>query len=146
MPLPYITIDESRFPLVMVKYRGAVTDAEFDSYLSTITAFIERGRRFGAVLDTRHASAASATQRRRQAMWLREHQAELPALCLGCAFVVTSPIMRGALTAIFWIQPLAFPYVICAGLHDAVSWVEERVGIDHRAAPSERPSLWIGDG
>jgi hypothetical protein len=121
-----IAIDDTRRPLIVVTFVGSATDAEFDAYLDAMaTSVLARRERTVTLLDATRSDATPAAQRRRQAEWLKTHDAELRRYSLGTAFVIRSPIVRGVLTAILWIQPMSVPYTVVATRNEGEAWAAE---------------------
>src|SRR5262249_18733773 len=118
-----IEIDESRLPLIYVRFSGPATDIEFDRYLSRISAIVERRRAHAVVFDALRAARPTPVQRTHQTDWLKAHDTLMRQFAVGCAFVVGSALVRGALTAMFWVQPPAMPSIITARLDEAERWV-----------------------
>jgi hypothetical protein len=65
--------------------------------------------------------------RRRQADWIRDNAALIKAYSACTAFVIGSPLVRGALTAILWLQPMPSPYTVLATLALAQAWALEQL-------------------
>ncbi len=121
-------LDVSRRPLITVTFDGLATDAEFDAYLDQMTEMVlARKERTVTILDARASGRAPATQRKKQADWLKEHDADLRRYSLGTAFVITSPLVRGVLTAILWVQPMATAHVVVASMDAAERWAAEQL-------------------
>lgn len=125
-----ITIDVSDTPLVWLSYVGKVTDAEFEAYLAEYLEVLNRGQHYGCIFDASRAGVPSALQRRLQADWQRRHERRLKQLCVGGAFVIRSAPIRGALTAILWLQPLPFPHSVVSTPLAALEWVCPLLQID----------------
>ena len=62
-----------------------------------------------------------------QADQMRDDRVRLQAQCVGGAFVLGAPLVRGALTAIFWLQPLPFDHVVVPDEARAESWARARL-------------------
>lgn len=134
-----IHIDDSRFPLVVIRYVGSTSDQEFEQYLSQMEELVLARRATNAViLDASKADAASATQRRMQAEWMKAHETTLRRYSVGNAFVITSTVVRGALTAIFWLQPPAVPSDVFSTYAAAEAWALERLAAAGAAIPGLR--------
>lgn len=123
-----IRVDESRLPLLTIEFVGACTDAELEDYLRTVSRVLQRQLPYALVVDASRAAGFGASQRQRQAAWTKEHDGALRAYCTGIAVIITSPIVRGAMTAVLWISPLPVPYIITGTKPEAQTWVEERLG------------------
>ncbi len=122
-----ITIDTARWPLVSIRFFGAADDATFGGYLAEYDRLLERNERYGILLDALESAAPSARQRSLQAAWMKERQGKLAERCVAGGFAIASPLVRGALTAILWLQPLPFPHSVHATVFDAENWVRSRM-------------------
>jgi len=129
-----IHVNDSGFPLIVVTFEGAVEDHEFDRYLARLDTLWQRQTRSVIVLDATHAARTPATQRQKQAEWLKENHALLRAYSAGTAFVIDSPLVRGGLTAILWLQPLPTPHVVVATLAEAERWARARLQLSAQGA------------
>jgi hypothetical protein len=129
-------IDLSRHPLVIVRFVGLPTEAEFDAYLEGMTRFIiERKQKTVTILDASQSDRTPASQRKKQAVWLKSHENLLRQYSLGTAFVITSPLVRGVLTAIFWLQPLPTEHIVVGTMHEAEAWGRARLSAAGIAMP-----------
>lgn len=117
-----ITFDESRLPLVVVTFRGDATTEEFEEYLRRLSANLARKQPTAIVIDSREFAVMPAAQRKRQAEWIDETRVVRTRYTLGTAFVINSPLIRGALTAIFWLTKYDTPYVVVPTLEEAEAW------------------------
>ncbi|GAB4207499.1 MAG: hypothetical protein OHK0013_25190 [Sandaracinaceae bacterium] len=123
-----IHVDDTRHPLVVVTFEGDVTDAEFVRYLAEMESRVLVRRRLSAtVFDATKAGATSARQRRMQAEWMEKNEEALARYSAGSAFVITSPLVRGTLTAILWLKPLPVPHVVVGTFAEAEQWCRDRL-------------------
>ena len=118
-----VEIDESRWPLVTVRFEGIVDDETFRAYLEGLAGLLRRGESYALLFDARHADRTPPVQRKMQAEWMQAHEAELRRLCVGTAFVITSPLVRGVLTAVLWISPMAMPHTVVSTVEEAERWL-----------------------
>lgn len=133
-----ITIDDSRHPLVLVTFAGTATDAEFQSYLERMeTLVLQRRETNCTILDASRAGDTPAKQRRMQAEWLKRNDALLKAYSVGTAFVITSPLVRGLLTAILWLTPMPTAHVVVASIDEAEAWARARLRERGVAVPQD---------
>ncbi len=68
---------------------------------------------------------------------------------VGQAFIVSSPIARGALTAVFWINGPPWPAKVFAKQSQGLAWLEGLLKLENMSAPMP-PRWWkeeaqIGD-
>jgi hypothetical protein len=127
-----IHIDDSGFPIVRVTFTGSVSNEEFDEYLAGMSRMIGRRQPNVTILDARHSARTPAVQRKKQADWIKQHEAELRRYSCGTAFVITSALIRGVLTAILWLQPMPQAHTVVGSLDEAERWA--RAQLDRRGA------------
>ncbi len=101
------TVDSSLWPLVVVHLpREPVTDQEIERFLDAERAILNRRERYVAITDASKCHAFPAHQRRRMSAFLQETNLAAQHLCAGLAIVMANPLLRGGMTAVFWIyQP-----------------------------------------
>ena len=124
-------IDISRLPLVRITWDGTVDDDAFRQYLETTADLIAAHPGTVLLHDARRAGAPSALQRRLQAEWMHAHEHTIRRNGRGTAFVIESALVRGALTAILWLQPLATEELVTASMDEALAWAEARIARGH---------------
>jgi hypothetical protein len=129
-----ITIVEDETGLVTVTFVGAVDDEAFTGYLDTLSKKVARTRPYAVILDATEAERPTALQRKRQAEWIGRHQTQLATFCMGTAYVIGSPLIRGALTAILWVQPPPNPHTVVGTLEEATRWARAQLGGSKRRA------------
>lgn len=130
-----VEYDESRFPLVIVTPRGEATDAEVAAFLDVLKRPLLRRQTYLQILDATHATPGTPYQRRIQAEWVGAHAPLIKRYTLGVAFVMPSPLIRGALTAILWFQRLPCPHLVMSTMDEAERWAIDRL----RAAGLQLP-------
>lgn len=138
--MAHITIDDSRSPLLVIRYVGIVSDDEFKRYLDEMKAIRSRGPGV-AVLDATGSGSTPATQRKMQADWLRRNREMLRRNSLGTAFVIPSAAIRGVLTAILWISPLPSPHIVVSTYDEGERWAIERLRENGLEAPGRSESM-----
>lgn len=122
-----IELDDSRDPLLVARFGADWSADEFDRYLAWHAEHLKRRRRFVIVVDATRARTPDALERRKQAASLREHEALLQKHCAGAAFVISSAVIRGTLTAIQWLQPPVYETVVVATFAEAEAWARTRL-------------------
>jgi hypothetical protein len=122
-----IDCDDSRWPLVSCTFSGNLRDEDFDGYLEFLARCHVRRQLWGLLLDASAVRGVNATQRRRMADFLAEHEGLSRKYCAGTAFVIDSPLVRGTLTAIFWFQKQPTPYVVVARRAQAHAWLDQQL-------------------
>jgi hypothetical protein len=113
-----------------VRTSGTVTDVEFASWLERYRQVHElartRGKQLAILYDLTQAAPLSAQQRRMQADWIRQYEMLGREVTLGVAFVTSSAVIRGILTAIFWVRPPYAQHHVCAQPDEGLEWLFER--------------------
>jgi hypothetical protein len=124
-----IRVHTDCWPLIYVTFQGSSDGPLFERYLEDLTRAVRlhSGPRV-IVMDATACSYVSASARKKQADWMRAHEQETREFTLGIAFILPSSLLRGALTAILWLQPLTCPSAIVKDASAAVtrcqSWLE----------------------
>lgn len=120
-------VNDAEFPLLRIVYDGDGTEDEMRAYFDAYDRVLARRQRYALLLDASRAAVPSPTLRRLKAGFLRDRAGVLGALCLGGAYVITSPAIRGAMSAIFWLQPLPYAHVVVGTLAEGERWCHERL-------------------
>jgi hypothetical protein len=123
-----IHVDDTRHPLVVVRFVGDIADHELTSYLAEMESRVLARRQTSAtVMDATLVRSVTARQRRMQAEWMEKHEEALARVSVGSAFVITSAMVRGALTAILWLKPMPTPHVVVSTVAEAEAWCRAKL-------------------
>src|SRR5262245_12863444 len=114
-----ITFDVHEWPLVRVRFPEAFTQHEWDAHLDMSHELSARQGNYVFVTDVRGAQAPNAYQRRQAREFYARNDAMLRGRILGAAVIIDSALLRAALGAIYWLQPLPYPFRLCASLEEA---------------------------
>lgn len=109
-------------PVLIITFVGTGSDEEFDAYLQALTQNLATPGKNVTVLDARQAGRMPASQRQKQAAWIKAHETRLQQHSLGTVFVIDSPMVRAVLSAILWLQPMPTAHTVCRTLEEGVSW------------------------
>ena len=105
-----------------------VTDEELARFLHAVEAHVSAQQEpFAWVVMADALMSSSAKQRAEFAAAERRMKDKDQALCVGTAFVLTSAIARGAVTAVYWLSPPVYPYKVCATREAALAWASGRL-------------------
>ena len=115
-------IDETEWPIVAVSWTGTVSDAELRAFLTRLDAWLERGQRFGLLIDSREAKGFSPEQRVTVIDHMRK-QAPLTTKFLVQAVVLSSLMQRTLFYGINLIYPNPFPSKIFGDPAQARAWL-----------------------
>ena len=91
------------------------------SILESLEACLARGSPYVLIFDLSHSGLPNPVQRATLAAHIRKNKPRSAAWVRGIAVIAPSPLVRGVLTAIFWLEPL--PSI-------------SRCGVRRRAIPS----------
>ncbi len=125
--IPYAEIDESKFPIINVRFTGEKsTDENFQAYLNGNKNCYRHEKNLAIIFDASKASLPSFKHQKIQADWLKEHEGLMKEFCLGTAYVISNPAVRMILKGIFALQKQPVPYEIFGSNAEAQVWVESR--------------------
>jgi hypothetical protein len=123
-----ISVDDTYWPMGLIRFLGAQSDAEFNAYLEQVTSLINRGDRYTMVMITEPKTPMTKSHHaKQQAEWLAEHRETLERLNLGTAFILPSSVMRGVLRAILWMQPLPGEHKVFSTVPQGIAWAEAQL-------------------
>lgn len=134
-----IDFDDSRFPLVRIRYAKEVDEDEFDQLLLLLDQNIRRATtartKTALVYDSSSGYQASPRIRKKQADWMKQNSMQTRVNCVGVAFVITSSVVRGVLTAILWLSDMPVPYTVAATMQEAERFCEKHLSAHGIAIP-----------
>ena len=70
--------------------------------------------------------------------WLKEHDALIQEKGVATSVIITSPLIRLALSAIFYFKPMPVPYVVTSRFSEAALWAISRLQTQGLALEAER--------
>ena len=120
---------------------GEVSDDELERYCADFESdVLARRQRFVSLVDTTRMTAApTARQRRSLADWQIKTQDVGNRYNLGIAMVVSSALIRGAMTAMNWLFPPKVRTEVMSDWAPAVAHLEQVLTSHHMALPPEAP-------
>jgi hypothetical protein len=135
-----ITLDDSLWPLVTVRFVGTPPLWAFEAYLETSLGILRRGRHLLLVDVDRSRGDGTAPPEHRQLLvnWLARHEERIRQTVLGVAYATDSAMIRLALSLIFHLKPPAAPYVIAPNLELGMTWATCRLNEAGLHADAER--------
>lgn len=113
-------VDTSAYPFVDVVV-GPHPGHGVEAYFDEMTQLLVRPGPHVILLDCTAAHLPSTSTRRRHLEWQAAHRDLIRAGVGGVAFVIPSAVIRGALTAALWMQPLEAPHVVVRTRREALS-------------------------
>jgi hypothetical protein len=139
-PTKRIRIDDTYLPvLVMELLEDHGPDVPW--MLSRFEHNFSLGKRYALACDAMNVSRPlDANGRRDIGQWLIANRKNLERFCVGSGIAFPSALVRGAMTALYWITPSPMPMYYPATFAEAARWCVERleaagepVGIKARA-------------
>ena len=116
-------VERQTLPLLRLTYVDDYSDAELSRFLLEIDGILELPGRKAALIDLTRAKAGSAKQRQMQGAWISSNEKKLERDIVAAAIVTDSAIIRGTVTAVFWIRPLPLPTRVAATVAQAEVWL-----------------------
>lgn len=120
---PYLR-DEG--PIVTVTPPPELTDEALASILQGLEACLARGSPYVLIFDLSQSGVPTAVQRATLAAHIRKNKSRSQRWVRGIAVVAPSPIVRGMLTAIFWLEPLGVTHEVLSTVAEARNWARWR--------------------
>lgn len=115
-------------PLIVFTIHDTLTLDDIDAMFDSWRTVLGRKERFVSVSDARGAKGMpSAKERARVAECIRSIEAQSMRYSLGNATIVSSPVMRGAMTAIEWIQKPKVPSAYFGTMLEGCDWCIQRL-------------------
>jgi hypothetical protein len=108
--------------IVTVSPPRELTDEVVVAVLRDLEARLARGGSYGLIFDLSKAGTPNAVQRQLLAAHMRKNRALIERNVRRLAVVAPSSLVRGVLTAIFWIEPPPVPYEVFGSRNEAIAW------------------------
>lgn len=108
--------------IVTVSPPRELTDEAVVSVLRDLEARLARGGSYGLIFDLSQAGTPNAVQRQLLAAHMRKNRPLIERNVRRLAVVAPSSLVRGVLTAIFWIEPPPVPYEVFSTRNEAIRW------------------------
>lgn len=127
-PIAHPWVDSSRAPLYQVTFPARAEDETLNAYFKAIEAWSTRAQHSVAwVMNLTQVRAVPASQRAATAAYMRRMEAYDKLHTRATAFVISNAVIRGVLTAIFWVTPPVFPREVFAEHPAAAAWAREKL-------------------
>lgn len=121
-----VPIDETRWPLVSVRWAGAISDQWMHEFLAKMNEWLARRERFALLLDSRGARGISPESRKLLIGHMKDN-AELTARYLVQAIVLDNLMQRTLFYGINLIFPNPFPSKVFADVEEASAWLSSEL-------------------
>jgi hypothetical protein len=107
---------------VVVTPPAQLTDALVDALLAELAEHLMRGEPYVLLFDLSTTRVPNAIQRRKLAEHMATHEATIRSLVRGLAIVAPNALVRGMVTAMFWIVPPPVASHMCGSHAEAIEW------------------------
>jgi hypothetical protein len=120
-------IDDSGWPFVHASLSGVMTIEDMRDHQQRLEDYHRARRRYALIVDLRDLVEANAKVRKFQSEWLQKTQDDLSTWAAGIAFLTSSPMIHGVMTALFWMVPPKFAYKISRDDGVVADWLVEQM-------------------
>jgi hypothetical protein len=122
-----VEVTRALVPVLVVKTSGPPQLERMNATNEWIARQLREGRaaggRLAVVLDVSGRRKRPTTeQQRAMAGWLKSNRELIEQTCVAWSMVVTSPVLRGVLTAITWFAPFPCPMKVHSSVAQAAVW------------------------
>ncbi len=114
--------DDSRWPVVLDTSLGQLADEDLQRYNAARAERLARAERHVQVVDGRGGVRMTSRHRKMIDDFDEQNRDAQQRYLAGVAMVMTSPLLRGLLTAIYRLRPSVCPRRACRSLDEATSW------------------------
>jgi hypothetical protein len=124
--------DDSDPTLHVIEFPASYTYEELDAQFTKLEAYYQKfgakgDRRIALMIDLSRAQSSTAKNRERIARAMAETGPILTRILIAQVYVVTSALMRGALSSISWLKPPTWPVKVFPERAEAERWAREQV-------------------
>jgi hypothetical protein len=117
-----VTWDEATWPVLRIGLLDG-NDERFMWLLQQFEGLFKRQQRYVLFIDTTALSTIPAGSVRHSiTKWQNEHKAETKQWCPGSAILISSRLVRGALTAMNWVQEPVIQHCYPATRREGLDW------------------------
>ena len=133
-------IDLTHSPVYIMRFPSGTTDQELAALCETRERWARHAQHPCAwVADLSQVRLMPPTQRKLFADHLKRFEAHDVAFNRGSALVVTNAVIKGLLTAVFWLAPPKFPNQAFDDFDKALAWAKSQLVKSGEQRLSERP-------
>jgi hypothetical protein len=138
-----IELDDSRWPIVVMRYPPTIDDDDFARHIERIVSYIQRREPWGLLNDTRDGAIPNLAQTKAIVAMYDANEALVRTYWRGTALVFDSPFFAAVLTTLTWMRPQFHPFKAFRRYDDAMAWLTERLEAECRAmlegCPTQEP-------
>jgi hypothetical protein len=121
-------VEREELPVLRLRFVEDYTDDELQEFLCELDAVLALAGRKVCIIDLNQATPATAKQRKLITDWIRDNDSVLSRDFSAAAIVTDSALIRGTVTAVFWIRPLPLPTHVAATMEEARDWLRPYLG------------------
>ncbi|MEM6500733.1 MAG: ABC transporter ATP-binding protein [Cyanobacteria bacterium P01_C01_bin.89] len=137
-----VSIDDSRWPLVLARFQGAGTPAEMAEFYARFETWLDKQEKFALVVRRDDAEAAEAQGRRSPEVkqmrkdgiaWTKIHKPQISRYCAGVAMVPDSQKLIklwGPMVATVTQSMYGCPGRVFASVEEAEEWSSEQLALN----------------
>mgnify|MGYP000512727133 CR=1 FL=1 len=125
--------------VVWVTVVGEPTDESYQAYIDDVAAAFRSQEKFVMLFDTGGLANLPARHREMLTQWLADTEDEFKGRWLGAAFVIRQRMLRGVLSAMYWLNPPYYPHKVVGSADVGWSWLRD-ILVDAHLTPPELPS------
>ncbi len=123
-----IQVDDSLWPLLVVRYEGTPTLAQLQHCFALREEALARQEHHVMLHDLRLSSGINPPEHRRlQRAWLQAHDALIRRWSLGAALVIDSAFVRLMMSVILHVNAAPSPHVVVATPAQGATWLAGRL-------------------
>lgn len=122
-----IEIDESEFPLVLVHFRDAVGQDDWDAYVAMSHRHFDAGSRFGLALRTTDLSMPPVGLLKQIGKWVNGNGETMRRHMVCTSMCVPSALIRGAVKFINRVAPPPVEQALFADWDETLAWAQLRI-------------------
>jgi DNA-binding NarL/FixJ family response regulator len=146
-----IEIDDSGWPIVVIRYPRHIVDGDWVDHLWIVEGFLRRRTRFCVINDSRTSGAANMRQRRMVQHFYWRREAEIREYWRGTSIVTSSSFVAASVRWLARMSPPPHPWMVTASYEEGRAWVDGKLSTDlrqpdrdeHAAAPPSPRELAI---
>ena len=131
-------VETGYWPILITHSIPSMTEEKLTRQLEICgRLYVERQEPYVLVVDARTGRRPDAIERKILNDFRAEHQGHIHRFCRGIAFVFSSELLRGVLTAMYWVRKPSTETKVFTDYETALNWGAEQLGIP---APARRIS------
>jgi hypothetical protein len=113
--------------LLFVTPPAQLSTAIVDEILAGLVQQLTRGEPYGLVFDLSVSGIPNAMQRQRLANHMTDHAEAIRHTVRGLAVVAPHPLVRGIVTALFWVAAPPIAHNLFTSRAEATAWAKDRL-------------------